>query len=881
MEFAEYDNVAEPFLASVRADPTACAMVYEGKRITYGQMNERVNRFAHLLVDEAGVRAGDRVAYLLPNCPELMEVYYAAQKIGAVTVPLNFKLIAREVGFLVNASGADTLVFAVQFADLVAEAARDFERPVRQYCVGGEAAGAVGVEAVLAHSAADEPLLFHDAAALTRIQYTGGSTGLPKGAARTHRADLVELASVTASNGMAQQPGCIALVQCPLEHHGGHSWFTSIFATRGTLVICSAFNAERILHDIAAYRATHMILLPPTTYERLTRCPVIDQYDLSSVRLVQSAAGATTRAMIEGVFACFPNADLNYGWGQSESGTGTSLRLTRAMLADDSPLLGSIGRPMPYAQLKVVDDEGREVPVGQVGEALIKTEAAMAGYYGQPELTSEVFTEDGWLRTGDMMVQDEEGYFFLRSRKKDMVKSGGENVFVAEVESVLRAHPAIDDCLVFGTSDPVMGEAVAAVVQPAPGAVLTAADVQNHCKQTLASYKKPRYVVFMDDMGRDSAGKVRKARIEEYFNAHKAQAAPRFHEKLSDDPEIYLIQVPFSGGTPIGYTNAYLLCTEDRNLLVDPGTSHEASFSVLTQALDDLGIDRSRTDIFLTHFHIDHMGLAAAVATPTSRVYLTATDEALFRARGDDSYRGTMKKRLAEEGFPYPDLDQLARTDAQLIPRAQWPMPETFQTVSDGDVLTVGPYDLEVVTTPGHTPGHACLMVRDHGLTFLGDHVLENSSPNMAPFPGVADSLGDYLDSLEKIGAQGNQRPLMGHGAIALQPDPDQLSRRIQWLEEHHRQRLREIEKAVAAHPGATGTELAKAIHWNIPYEQWDEIPIIQRWIIVGETAAHLDHLLAQGLISVEKDQDTRHYFPATGRDADEKGRGHGHDSDR
>lgn len=881
MDFAEYDNVAEPFLASVRADPTACAMVYEGKRITYGEMNERVNRFAHLLGDEAGVRPGDRVAYLLPNCPELMEVYYAAQKIGAVTVPLNFKLIAREVGFLVNASGADTLVFAVQFADLVAEAARDFERPVRRYCVGGEAVGAVAVEEALTRCAADEPPLFHDAAALTRIQYTGGSTGLPKGAARTHRADLVELASVTASNGMAQQPGCIALVQCPLEHHGGHSWFTSIFATRGTLVICSAFNAERILHDIAAYRATHMILLPPTTYERLTRCPVIDQYDLSSVRLVQSAAGATTRAMIEGVFACFPNAELNYGWGQSESGTGTSLRLTRAMLAADSPLLGSIGRPMPYAQLKIVDDEGCEVPVGQVGEALIKTEAAMAGYYGQPELTAEVFTEDGWLRTGDMMVQDAEGYFFMRSRKKDMVKSGGENVFVAEVEGVLRAHPAIDDCLVFGTSDPVMGEAVAAVVQPAPNVVLTAADVQNHCKQILASYKKPRYVVFMDDMGRDSAGKVRKARIEEYFNAHKAQAAPRLHEKISDDPEVYLIQVPFSGGTPIDFTNAYLLRTEDRNLLIDTGTSHEASYSVLSRALDELQVDMARTDIFLTHFHIDHLGLVAALAAPTTRVYLSAPDEALFRARGAGSYRGTMKQRLTEEGFPVEDLEVLARTDERLIPRAQWPMPEEFEIVADGDVLSVGPYELNVVATPGHTPGHLCLRVRDRDLIFLGDHVLENTSPNMAPFPNEADSLGDYLSSLEKIDGLGPLRGLMGHGPIDAKVSPDRLHQRILWLQEHHRQRLREIEEAVAAHPGATGTELAKAIHWNIPYGQWDEIPIIQRWIIVGETAAHLDHLLAQGLISVEKDQNTRHYFPATGRDADEKGRGHGHDSDR
>lgn len=880
MEFAEYDNVAEPFLASVSADPAACAMIFDGTRISYGAMNEQVNRFAHWLIDEAGVRPGDRVAYLLPNCPVLMEVYYAVQKIGAVTVPLNFKLIGREIGYLVNASGARVLVAAEQFAPLVKEAEGEFDHEVRLFFTDGKGSAAEQTASALARCSTEEPSLFHDGRALSRIQYTGGSTGLPKGAARTHRADLVELASVTQSNGMAAHPGSIVLVQCPLEHHGGHSWFTSIFATRATLVICAAFNAERILHAVATYRVTHMILLPPTTYERLCRCPVIDQYDTSSVRLVQSAAGATTRTMIEGVLARFPNAVLNYGWGQSESGTGTSLRITRAMLAENSPLLDSVGRPMPYATLKIVDEEGCELPTGDVGEALIKTEAVMTGYYGQPELTEAVFTEDGWLRTGDMMSCSDEGYFFMRGRKKDMVKSGGENVFVAEVENVLRAHPAIDDCMVFGTDDPVMGEAVAAVVQPAPGALLTAADVQDHCKQTLASYKKPRYVVFMDDMGRDSAGKVRKERIEAYFNEHKAQAAPRLHEKLCDHPEVYLIQVPFSEGTPIDFTNAYLVRGE-RDLLVDTGTSHEAAYSVLTRALDELNVDRERMDIFLTHFHIDHLGLAAAVASPSTRIYLSTADEALFRTRGEASYRGTMKQRLTEEGFPAADLDTLALTDARLIPRAQWPMPERFCTVGDGDGLTVGGVELEVVATPGHTPGHLCLVARDNSLAFLGDHVLENTSPNMAPFPNEADSLGDYLASLERIDEREIQRAFMGHGPVDGKAAPKRIHDRIQWLLRHHRDRLDDIEAAVRAQPGATGTELARSIHWNIPYRHWEDVPIIQRWIIVGETAAHLDHLLAQGRISMEKAEGVRRYVPVAGRHTDEKGSGHGHDSDR
>ena len=169
------------------------------------------------------------------------------------------------------------------------------------------------------------------------------------------------------SNGIGDDPDNVVLIQCPLEHHGGHSWFTIAFAAGATLVICEAFNAEQILHFIEFYRVTYMILLPPTTYLRLLRCPTIDQCDLSSVRLVQSAAGATTKPIIQAIYDKFPNAVLNYGWGQSESGAGSSLKITRAMLEADSPLLESVGRPMKHVEMKVVDEDGNEVPDGEVG----------------------------------------------------------------------------------------------------------------------------------------------------------------------------------------------------------------------------------------------------------------------------------------------------------------------------------------------------------------------------------------------------------------------------------------------------------------------------------------------------------------------------------
>lgn len=315
---AQY-NVVEPFLESVRAHPGKTAVVFNGCEITYGALNDRINQMVGVLTRGMGVRPGDRVAYLLPNCPEILEVYYAIQKIGAVAVPLNFKLIPREVSYLVNASGASVLVFAAQFAAAVMEAAASFTGTVALASTGGAVPGALALEPACLLHTADEPPLFRDEHALSRIQYTGGSTGLPKGAARTHAADLVELDAIMDSNGIGDDPDNVVLIQCPLEHHGGHSWFTITFAAGATLVICEAFNAEQILHFIDYYRVTYMILLPPTTYLRLLRCPTIDQYDLSSVRLVQSAAGATTKPIIEAIYDKFPTLCSTTGGGSRKA----------------------------------------------------------------------------------------------------------------------------------------------------------------------------------------------------------------------------------------------------------------------------------------------------------------------------------------------------------------------------------------------------------------------------------------------------------------------------------------------------------------------------------------------------------------------------------
>lgn len=536
-----YDNVAEPFMKAVERCPERTALVTANEQLTYAQLNRRIDACAHVLTDHFGIKPGDRVAYLLPNSCAIVEVFYAIQKIGAVAVPINCRHIASEIAYLVKAADACLLVYCDRFADRARAASAALGDAVRLCMVAdegaqggadsaGAAAGDAGHEELgsLMACAPEAPVALHrDPASLARIQFTGGSTGLPKGAARTHHADLVEIEGVMASNGMDKGFGrAVVLIQCPLEHHGGHSWLTSSLAAGATLVVCGRFDEREVLSRIERHRVTHMILLPPVTYLRLTACPDIDSYDLSSVELVQSAAGANNRKVIEEVFAHFPNAELNYGWGQSEGGLGTTQRVTRAMLEADVLNLLSIGKPMKGAALKLVDEDGNEVtePLSH-GEALIKSEAIMEGYYRQPELTEKVMFGDGWLRTGDLMLRDAEGNYYLCARTKDVIKSGGENVFAGEVEHALAAHPDVLDCMVFGTLDETMGEAVAAVVSLRPGATVSGRELQEHCKRTLSSYKKPRYILFVDDLGKDDAGKVRKRAVMERFEREKASAA--------------------------------------------------------------------------------------------------------------------------------------------------------------------------------------------------------------------------------------------------------------------------------------------------------------------------------------------------------------------
>ncbi|HVJ48676.1 fatty acid--CoA ligase family protein [Desulfitobacterium sp.] len=306
------------------------------------------------------------------------------------------------------------------------------------------------------------------------------------------------------------------MVQCPLHHQGGISWLLCVMAASAQLVICDAFEPEDILKQIQRYHVTYLLLLPPSTYLRLIDIPNFKEFNLTSVKLVQMSAGGTSPEIILKTYEAFPNCEINYGWGQTESGAGTSSVLTREMASNHSEKINSVGRAMPFFELRIVDEQGRDVQVGEVGECIVRGPSIMSGYFNQPELTAKTLKE-GWVHTGDMFKQGQDGYYYIMDRKKDMIKTGGENVFAQEVEGVIRSHPAIQDCAVIGVPDSLFGEAVMSVIKLRTGYTLTAEELQEYCKKQLSSYKKPRYIDFVDSFPVDSAGKIQKFRLREMY----------------------------------------------------------------------------------------------------------------------------------------------------------------------------------------------------------------------------------------------------------------------------------------------------------------------------------------------------------------------------
>jgi long-chain acyl-CoA synthetase len=501
--------------AASQAD--AEALVFEATRLSYGELNQRVNRLASGL-GSLGLRTGDHVALLLGNCHQYMEAYYALSKAGMVAVPLNWRLSEHELTYIVEHSEAKALMADephVETARLLRDKIDRLDR-----LIGVEIDGVGGVtayEEILAAGSPAEPSRDGlDEDRMLILMYTGGTTGLPKGVMLSHR-NLLAAVRAIALVGM-NVTGARTLFALPLFHIA--NWQAFLFhAMGGSVVVCRSADPREIV-DLLEVERPVLVNLVPTVYQSMLSLPGIEKIDFSFV-VRFAASGATMSPDI--MRRCEQAFGMRFGKGYGLTEAAPSVS---SLAPDDYALVGdpvlvkrsqSVGKALPGVTVAIRREDGSECDPGHEGEITVSGDNVMLGYWRDPERTREAL-RDGWLWTGDMGFVDEDGYLYLVDRKSDMIISGGENVHPTETENALQEHPAVYEVAVVGVPDARWGEAVKAVVALQPGRQVAAEELMEFCKQRIAGYKCPKSVDFVDELPKSTVGKILRREVKRRYS---------------------------------------------------------------------------------------------------------------------------------------------------------------------------------------------------------------------------------------------------------------------------------------------------------------------------------------------------------------------------
>jgi len=486
-----------------RVRPAKTAYVIGAVRVSYADFNADVNRCAQAL-RSLGIGRGDRVAILAGNCPQYPIAYFACSKLGAVLVPVNARFKDDEVHYVVEHSASSVLLYGADYAPLI-ERGRARWPLVRHYQPLEDAA----FRAWLApHSADEPPALAHEDDPHVML-YTSGTTGQPKGALLSQRTYSLQAANSHHATGLCEDD--VGLSMFPMFHMGGWALPLGFWYDGGTVVIMERADPRAMLEAVQRERVTYLYAVP-TVYNFMLDLPDFARFDVSSLRVLASGTSVMTEAQIRRIVEQFRNPRLFIIYGSTEAGPVAMLRP-----ADLLRKSGSVGHPALNVEVRVVDDDDRDIPAGTAGEIICRSEYIMRGYWRMPDETTTAL-RGGWMHTGDLGVLDDEGFLYIAGRKKEMIKSGGENIFPIEVERVLLEHPAIAEAAVLGVPDADWGESVLAVIVRRPGAALSEAAVIDYVRDRLAGYKKPRYVSFVDALPRTAATRqVQKALLREQF----------------------------------------------------------------------------------------------------------------------------------------------------------------------------------------------------------------------------------------------------------------------------------------------------------------------------------------------------------------------------
>ncbi len=491
-------NLASIVTASAARDAAAPAVRLGERTLTYGDLDDQSARLATLL-RERGMERGDRVGVMLPNVPEFPILYYGVLRAGGIVVPMNVLLKRREIAFYLEDSGAKILLAWHDFVDEAREGAAD----------AGTELIEVEPEAFAATLNALEPspeVVDTDEEDTAVILYTSGTTGKPKGAELSHR-NLDQNSEIASRTTLLVGPGDVVLGALPLFHSFGQTVAMNASMRNGAcLTLVPKFDPGEALATMARDGVTHFYGVP-TMYGALLHHSVRGDFDVSALRICMTGGASMPVEVLHGFEAAF-DTELMEGYGLSETSPVASSGHPNQVRKP-----GSIGTPIEQVEMKIFDENDREVPRGEVGEIVIRGHNIMKGYWGRPDATAEAI-RGGWFHSGDLGREDEDGFFFVVDRKKDMIIRGGYNVYPREVEELLYEHPAIREAAVLGVPHPEWGEEVGAAVVLEPGEEPAPEEISAWVRERIAAYKYPRVVWFLDELPKGPTGKIVKREIE-------------------------------------------------------------------------------------------------------------------------------------------------------------------------------------------------------------------------------------------------------------------------------------------------------------------------------------------------------------------------------
>jgi len=492
--------------------PDKTALVFRNTRLSYSQLNHRVNCLAKALLG-IGVEQGDRVAILADNCSQYVEVYFATSKGGMVIVPINNSLDAEGMTYIANDSGANTIIFGQNYVDTV-NSLRPGLKSVKNYIVIGKAAGAESYERLVSDYPADEPEVAVDEDDIAWLLYTSGTTGPPKGVMLSHKSQIVDSAN-TILTCFPINRSDIHLVILPLFHIGALWHMRCHFYMGNTTVLMDARDPKLVLETIEREKVTTMCFVPPMIVS-IANYPDIDKYDVSSMRIMIYSGAPLPEGLEQRLHEIFGDIIIQV-FALTEGGPAVIMPPLMEGPWEKVKRKGSCGKEVLNVEVRLVNEKGSDCAPGQVGEILARGDNIMKGYWNMPEATAKAL-EGGYLHTGDLATKDEEGYYYITGRKKDVITSGGKAVYSPEIENLISLHPAISEVAVIGIPDRELGEAVNAVVVLRTGEEATEQEIISWCSGKIDLYKVPKSVDIVDSLSKTPSGKVLKTALRNKYS---------------------------------------------------------------------------------------------------------------------------------------------------------------------------------------------------------------------------------------------------------------------------------------------------------------------------------------------------------------------------